>query len=38
VVGEFKVSESVLEPSCFTDIFEQVFCRFWVCEEDREGP
>ena len=37
VVGEFEVSEGVLEPSCFTDVFEQVSRRFWVCEEDHEG-
>jgi hypothetical protein len=38
VVGEFEVSECVLEPPCFTDIFEQVFYHFWVCKKDREGP
>jgi hypothetical protein len=37
VVGESEVSECVLEPPCFTDIFEQVFYPFWVCKKDREG-
>jgi hypothetical protein len=28
VVGEFEVSEGVLEPPCFADVFEQGFVAF----------
>ena len=37
VVGEYEVSECVLEPPCFSDVFEQGFYHFWVCKKDREG-